>query len=52
MIDRAASGAPPIRILRIGIGLFLRGVLDGRVDVANGRGVRHGSVRLVLARIE
>src|SRR5580704_17842815 len=43
-------GSRPVRILQIGVGVFLRGFVDWMVDVANEKGVFDGGVAILLAR--
>ncbi len=42
-----ASAKPPVRILQIGDGNFLRGFVDWMIDVANGAGLCNGEVTMV-----
>ncbi len=44
-----APSAPPVRILQIGGGVFLRGFLDWMVDVANEKGDFDGSVAMAVS---
>lgn len=42
----AAAGKPPVRILQIGDGNFLRAFADWQIDVANGAGLMNGRVTI------
>ncbi|HEX5127762.1 MAG TPA: tagaturonate reductase, partial [Rhodocyclaceae bacterium] len=42
-----SSALPPVRILQIGDGNFLRAFADWMVDVANGAGLMNGRVTIV-----